>query len=176
MRSSELPMSPAQSRTIAQRRTASWSRKLRYFYHRFVRMEGSPKAIARGLAAGVFSGWFPWFGVQIIIAVMLAALIRGNKITAAASTWVSNPLTYVPIYAFNFQVGCWLLNANMSADVFTEITSWGDAVALGQDFVIVLLVGCFVVGLCVAAASYGVGLWFLQSVRQRRLERRRARP
>ncbi|MBF2079257.1 MAG: DUF2062 domain-containing protein [Synechococcales cyanobacterium T60_A2020_003] len=173
MRFSETPSSYSSSRPISQRRATSWLRTFRYFYHRFTRMEGSPHAIARGLAVGVFSGWFPWFGVQMIIAVALAALVRGNKIMAAASTWVSNPLTYVPIYAFNFHVGCWILGIDMGKDIFTEMSSWSDAVALGQDFLLVLLFGCFVVGLGVAALSYGAGLWLLQSVRQQRLDRRR---
>ena len=95
----------------------SWRRRLQYWYWRLVRLQGQPDAIARGLACGVFAGLFPIFGLQTIVGVFLAILLGGNKILAAAGTWISNPLTYVPIYGFNFHVGKWSLNQH---DEFTN--------------------------------------------------------
>lgn len=89
-----------------------WQKTWRYPYLRFIRLRGSTEAIARGLAVGVFAGMFPIFGFQMAIAVVLAAFVRGNKIVAAAATWVSNPLSYLPLFAFNFQVGRWLLGSS----------------------------------------------------------------
>ncbi|MFS8808493.1 DUF2062 domain-containing protein, partial [Synechococcus sp. R6-10] len=86
------------------RRDPSWKRWLRYLYLRLLRLQSSPKEIARGLAVGVFAGCFPIFGFQTLAALVLAVPFRGNKLAAAAGTWVSNPFTYVPIYAFNYQV------------------------------------------------------------------------
>jgi uncharacterized protein (DUF2062 family) len=83
----------------------AWKRQLRYLYLRFLRLQGSPQYLARGIASGVFSGCFPLFGLQIIIGVTIATVFRGHRIMAAAATWVSNPFTYVPLFAFNYQVG-----------------------------------------------------------------------
>lgn len=152
-----------------------WQRKLRYFYHRFVRLQGTPEVLARGLAIGIFSGWFPWFGLQIIIAIALASLLRGNKIVAAAATWVSNPLTYVPIFAFNFQVGQWLLGSGRETFGFAGLTSWKGVMTLGSDFVFTLFFGCFVVGIILAIASYFLGLSVVRQVRHQRLLRRKSR-
>ena len=63
----------------------SLRRYLRYFYYRFIRLRSSPEAIARGLAAGVFAGCFPLFGLQTIIGVALAATVRGSWHMRAAS-------------------------------------------------------------------------------------------
>ena len=71
--------------------------------------EGSAGQRARGLAAGVFCGCFPFFGLQIVLSVGVATAVRGNHLLAAAGTLVSNPLTYVPLYWFNFLVGSRLL-------------------------------------------------------------------
>jgi uncharacterized protein len=71
--------------------------------------EGSHGQRARGLAVGLFSGCFPFFGLQIVLSVALASMVRGNHLLAAAGTWVSNPFTYLPLYWFNYQVGCWLI-------------------------------------------------------------------
>jgi uncharacterized protein (DUF2062 family) len=158
-----------------RQKRASWQRRLRYLHHRFVRLRGHPEAIARGIAVGVFAGWFPWFGLQIIIAVALAALFRGNKVTAAAATWVSNPFTYVPIFAFNFQAGQRLLGFSHKPFGFAALESWQDVMNLGTDFLFTLLVGCLVVGLLCAIASYGLSLWLIRQVRQRRFQQRHHR-
>ena len=71
--------------------------------------EGTPGQRARGVAAGVFCGCYPFFGFQIILSVGLASALRGNHLLAAAATLISNPFTYFPLYWFNFQVGCWIL-------------------------------------------------------------------
>ncbi|MEO0852065.1 MAG: DUF2062 domain-containing protein, partial [Cyanobacteria bacterium J06648_11] len=106
-------------------------RAVRYFYLRLIRLQATPAEIARGLAVGVFAGMFPAFGFQTIVSVLFATVIRGNKLAAAAATWVSNPLTYVPIYAFNFQVGKRLLGARSLQFQFTERPSIDDLAQMG---------------------------------------------
>lgn len=171
-RSSSLePSSRSQQR---RRQKRSWQRRLRYVYHRFVRMEGSPEALARGLAAGVFSGWFPWMGLQMVIAVFLAAIVRGNKIIAATATWVSNPFTYIPIFGFNYQVGRWLLGAKAEPFDLSALTTWHGITTLGSNILVELFLGSFVIGLICAQVSYVVGLQVVRSARQQRLAKRRS--
>jgi uncharacterized protein len=138
----------------------------RYFYLRFVRLRGTPEAIARGAAAGIFAGWFPLIATQMAAAILLAALVRGNKIVAATATWVSNPLTFVPIYAFNFQVGKWLLRSDNESFSIENLHSWQGILELGSDVLTILLVGCFVVGSICAIASYFLCLWLVCRVRR----------
>ena len=71
--------------------------------------EGTPGQRARGLAAGIFCGCFPFFGFQTLLGIALASVVRGNHLLAAAGTWISNPFTYVPLYWFNFRVGSLVL-------------------------------------------------------------------
>lgn len=153
------------------------TRVLRYFYLRFIRLRGSPEEIARGLAAGVFAGWFPLFGLQIILGVTLATLVRGNKFIAAAGTWVSNPLTYIPIYLFNFRVGQWLLRSQDWQFSQESLLSLQKILDLGNEFILVLFTGCLVVGLGSALTSYLVGLWLVHYLRFRhwhhRIQRQR---
>ena len=142
----------------------SWRRRLQYCYWRLVRLQGKPEAISRGLACGVFAGLFPLFGFQTIMGVFLAFIFRGNKILAAAGTWISNPLTYVPIYAFNFHIGKWLLNKH---DDFTHVSlqSWQQVKELGSEIILTLFVGCFVVGLVCSILSYALGVWSIRRIR-----------
>jgi uncharacterized protein (DUF2062 family) len=141
----------------------SFKRRLQYFYWRLVRLRGRPEQLARGLACGVFAGLFPFFGSQTLLAVLLAVLLRGNKILAAVGPWISNPLTSVPIYAFNFQVGKWLLNDHTSTEI--SLSSWQDVKELGIEIIWPLFVGCVSMGLVCSIFSYFLGLWLIRRVR-----------
>ncbi|MBW4655030.1 MAG: DUF2062 domain-containing protein [Kaiparowitsia implicata GSE-PSE-MK54-09C] len=153
----------------------AWNRTCRYAYHRLTRMQGSSEAIARGLAAGVLSGWFPWFGFQIIVAVAIATLLRGNRLAAAAATWVSNPFTYVPIFAFNFRVGSWLLGNRFPEVRISNITTWEAVADLGADLMLPLLLGCVVVGTGMSLLTYICSLRLINKARYRRQLRRLVR-
>ncbi|MBX2863047.1 MAG: DUF2062 domain-containing protein [Leptolyngbyaceae cyanobacterium MAG.088] len=144
-------------------------RLLRYFYIRFIRLRSHPQAIARGLAAGVFAGSYPFFGLQTIIGVAIAAAIRGNKIIAAAGTWISNPLTYVPIYAFNYQVGRWLLR--QSTEISFANSSPNEWMSLGLDITVTLLIGSTVVGITLAIISYYGSLYLNHRLQSRQNKR-----
>lgn len=164
------PSHPRRHRSRPER----WRRRLRYFYLKFVRLRGHPKELARGLASGVFAGLFPLFGLQTIIGVGLALRIGGNPILAAAGTWVSNPFTYVPIYAFNYQVGRWLLGRS-DAQPFTDLESFNAWLETGADVTVTLFLGCFVMGLLCGAATYFVSLPMIRKA-QHRYQQLRKRP
>jgi len=170
--------SPNPAPSTRNRPRSPWRRQVRYLYLRFIRLRGSSAAIARGLAAGVFAGWFPLFGLQTIIGIAIAAVIQGNKLMAAAGTWVSNPLTYVPIYFFNFRIGQWLLQLIGVRSEMPDLSalqaiinnanwqSFSELLALGASFTATLLLGSFVVGCGSAIVAYFLGLWLLKRVRR----------
>ncbi|WP_240966414.1 DUF2062 domain-containing protein [Nodosilinea sp. P-1105] len=144
-----------------------WKRQMRYLYWRFLRLQGSPEHLARGLASGVFSGCFPLFGFQIIIGVGVATVVRGNRITAAAATWISNPFTYVPLFAFNYQIGHWLLGSGPmpSFQDLDTLRSWMD---MGTEVSSRLLLGSTTVGLITGVGSYYLSLPLIRRMRSRR--------
>ena len=155
-----------------------WRRWARYWYLKVLRQEGTPEAIARGWACGVFAGSFPLFGLQTIIGLLLATVVKGNKITAAAGTWVSNPFTYVPIFYFNFQVGEVLLRHPITFDE-AQLQSWSDLSLAGMNFISTLFIGCTVVGLALAVGAYFFSLWLMyrwRSLRAARQSQRRKPP
>ncbi|MDY7016294.1 MAG: DUF2062 domain-containing protein [Cyanobacteriota bacterium] len=159
------------ARRCAPQKPRGWSRRWRYYYYRLLRLQGTPDAIARGAASGVFAGFFPWFGFQIIVAVFLATAIRGNKLAAAATTWVSNPFTYVPIFAFNFKVGQWVSGWHeFSVSEIDWLSS--DFGRFGASFFWTLLLGCAIVGFIAAFCSYCLSFWLVRRLpRTRRISR-----
>lgn len=144
-------------------------RRLRRLLVWLWRQKGSHGQRARGLAAGLFCGCYPFFGLQMLLSMGLASVLRGNQLLAVAGTWVSNPFTSLPLYWFNYRLGCWLLGpgtqlAGQSSLQDSQLWSSGGAV-LGR-----LLLGSTLVGL--AAALAGGGLYWLWLERQHRRQRR----
>jgi uncharacterized protein (DUF2062 family) len=92
----------------------------------------------------------------------LSVPLKGNKLLAAAGTWISNPFTYVPIYWFNFQLGRRILGTQDQAFTLANLDSWQSFMQLGADFGKALMLGSFVVGLVTAICSYWVGLLAFQ--------------
>lgn len=121
--------------------------------------EGSHGQRARGLAAGIFCGCFPFFGLQTLLGIGLASVLRGNHLLAAAGTWISNPLTYVPLYWFNYQLGCWLLGPGTPWPGLGALQAEGLG-ELGWSVASRLLLGSSLVGLaCAVAGGWLYWLW-----------------
>jgi len=92
-----------------------WTRAFRYVQHRLRRLPDTPEKIARGIWAGVFTTFTPFYGLHFIIAGLIAVVMRGNILAALLATFFGNPLTYVPIAVVALQTGSWLLGARPDA-------------------------------------------------------------
>lgn len=66
------------------------------------------RSVAIGVAIGLFCAFIIPVG-QIVLAAMLAIYFRGNLAVAALSTFVTNPLTFPPIYFAAYLLGSWML-------------------------------------------------------------------
>ena len=131
--------------------------------HKFIywlwNQEGSPSQRALGLGVGIFSGCFPFFGLQTLMGVFLAKIFKGNSILAALGTWISNPFTYAPLYYFNYWVGSLLIDKKKNIVDFSNITTnelWSQGWYLSSR----LLMGSICVGL-VTGIIGSVGLYLL---------------
>ena len=117
--------------------------------------DGTPYFNAKGIAVGVFSGCFPFFGFQTLLGIFFARLINGNLVLAAIGTWISNPFTYVPLYILNFKVGSIFFKDNSKNINFNDLIG-DDIFSQGWIFTSRLLIGSCLVGLC-----FGLSLGFL---------------
>ena len=121
--------------------------------------EGSPSQRALGFGVGIFSGCFPFFGLQTLLGVFLAKIFKGSTILAAVGTWISNPFTYVPLYYFNYRVGSLLLYTDKNIVDLTHVTTnqlWSQGWQISSR----LIMGSICVGL-VAGLFSGLCLYFL---------------
>lgn len=108
-----------------------WGRAFLYVKHRVRRLPDSPERIARGIWAGVFTTFTPFYGVHFVVAALIARAINGNILAALSGTFFGNPLTYVPIGVASLQTGHWLLGTEFDEDVNKSLV--GKFLAAGGD-------------------------------------------
>lgn len=94
-----------------------WSRAAQYVKHRVRRLPDTPEKISRGIWAGVFTAFTPFYTVHFVIAALLAKLLRGNILAALMGTFFGNPLTYVPIGVSALWTGHWILGTQPDPDM-----------------------------------------------------------
>jgi uncharacterized protein (DUF2062 family) len=131
------------------------------WWYRLIVLRSSPHRIAAGFALGVFIGLTPTFGLQMLMAGVLATMLRVNPIAALVSVHVTNWVTFIPIYAFNYEVGHLIVGGQMEMD-FAQVRglSAGEAakvmMAGSMRFLSILWLGSVVVGLPSSALSYAL--------------------
>jgi uncharacterized protein (DUF2062 family) len=104
-----------------------WGRAFYYVWHRLRRLPDPPHKVARGIAAGVFASFTPFFGLHFVVAGLVAWGIRGSILAAFLSTLFGNPLTFPLLATASMSAGNWVLGRGPSLP-FAEITlSFGQA-------------------------------------------------
>ncbi len=81
------------------------------------------RSVSGGIALGVFIGLLPIPG-QTALAILGALLLRVNLPLAALSVWISNPLTFGPIFYFAYRIGTILLDIPAEAVPVEPSMSW----------------------------------------------------
>ena len=156
------------------------------FLRHVSRQRATPHAIALGTAIGVFIGLTPTVGLQTLIVLFLATLVGASRVAAVLPVWITNPVTLVPVYTFNYWLGT-LLVGGVRVEVFRETISgiladlqagefgraWGELFTLGIDVSLPLWLGSVLVGLVAAAPTYPLMRRAVILVRAR-LHRKRA--
>lgn len=170
------------SREVVAEQRTSWPKRFiwwvnpRSWLRAILMLNDSPHSIALGTAVGVFVAMTPTVGIQmglvIFIALILRPLLRFNCTAGLIAVYISNPLTMIPIYWFNYKVGTLFVQETVTRQEFTRLFhnvanrdwwSW-----LTQLLVTVgtpLLIGSLIVATFSAALTYPLILRLLNRVR-----------
>ena len=154
-----------------------WRRAFDYVKHRIRRLPDTPEKIGRGVWAGVFAAWTPFYGLHFIVAAILAKVLRGNILASLLGTFFGNPLTYVPIGVIALQAGHWIMGRSHRGDldrglgaqfagagrdlwhnltaIFTpEHAHWSRLAGFYDEVFLPYLIGGIIPGLVTATAAY----------------------
>ncbi len=157
--------------------SSGWKRSFQYGWRRVWRLSGTPHAIALGVAAGVFASCTPLFGFHILLAMLVAWVIRGNLVASALGTFLGNPLTFPFIFLLVYEVGTFMIGVpagHVDPDIEGMVQQAGAFDRL-LPHIVPLLVGSVPVGIvsgCVIYAITRSGVEAYQSRRRKMLEQR----
>lgn len=119
-----------------------WTRAFHYVRHRLRRLPGSPEFIARGIWAGVFTTFTPFYGMHFVVAAIISRIVKGNLLAALLGTFFGNPLTYLPIGVVSLKTGHFLLGTQFDEGshhslvgkfAYAGVDLWRNVVALFSD-------------------------------------------
>lgn len=147
----------------------SIKRAIRYNYLRVMRLKVSTHSIALGTAVGVFAGCLPILPFQTVVAVTLAFVLRCSLVGAAAGTWISNPLNWVPFYTACFFIGNWLIPIDVSFDPYQMELK--QLLEQGWGIVVVMMTGGLVMAVPGSILTYLITFRAVTRFRQRRMIR-----
>ena len=92
-----------------------------YLFQRVMRLPGTSGSIAIGVASGVAASFLPFIGLHLLIAALIALLLRGNVLASAIGTFFGNPWTFLFIWASDYRLGLWLLQQSGHGDQFPAV-------------------------------------------------------
>jgi len=125
-------------------------------YERFVRIRGEPREIAFGFALGIFIGMSPFLGLQMAMALLLAALFKWNKISAMLGCWISNPVTMPIIYPVAYLVGAKLVGIEKAYPIPAQM-DWALLLRMlekSPEIISLMTLGGIVLGIPLAVTGY----------------------
>lgn len=159
------------------------NRAAKYYYLKFLRLQGDPHSLALGVAIGLFVGITPTIPLHSALIIVLAWILRGNILAALiAATAISNPLTWLPQYYFSWRLGSWLLPGRLSWEriqgllgLFASDAGFSQNLALlgqlGLEAVAVMLLGGVLLAIPFTCAGYLLSFKFFRALRKKRQEK-----
>jgi uncharacterized protein (DUF2062 family) len=136
----------------------------RHVFHRKV-WRSDKRAIAGGLAVGLFMAFAPTIPFQMLLAAVVSIYFKVNLPLALVACWATNPLTIVPIYMAARELGKALLTHNEHVDTFVNLFvpagQFGPVIRGSID----LTSGLLIFATLAAAAGYLAiqVLWFIMA-------------
>lgn len=151
-----------------------WLRWLRPFLGHPRLWHWSRRGVALGVALGVFFGLLIPVA-QIPLSAAAAIILRANVPAAAASTLVTNPVTFGPIYYGAYQLGLWLDGGEAAPGLASGMPAHADDAdlmarvrRLGRPLLLGLSIVASLAGLLTYAVITLIWRWQVLSRRRRR--------
>lgn len=131
---------------------------IKAFYLRFLKIRGTPRQIALGMALGVFISMTPIYGFHTVTAITLASFFGWSKIAAVLGVNVTNPVTAPAVYFFLYRLGAKITGFS-DPRLFSEILEAGGFTGLMKSSPLILMdlvIGGIVIGIPLSLVVYQV--------------------
>ena len=133
---------------------------LRSYWHalkaKMVKDPLPPEDVAAGWALGMFVGCAVPFGLQLIVSVPLALMMRVSKIGATLGTLITNPVTIFIIYpAQTWAVNRLLFGGSLTFQRLMDMEwTWHSVRRLGAEAMVSFFLGGLALGMILSPITY----------------------
>ena len=133
---------------------------LRSYWHalkaKMVKDPLPPEDVAAGWALGMFVGCAVPFGLQLIVSVPLALMMRVSKIGATLGTLITNPVTIFIIYpAQTWAVNRLLFGGSLAFQRLMDMEwTWHSVRRLGAEAMVSFFLGGLALGMIFSPITY----------------------
>jgi uncharacterized protein (DUF2062 family) len=120
------------------------------------------RSVSLAFAVGLWAMYTPPLPWQMAIAAVLAIYFNANLPIAVALVWITNPVTWIPMYYAAYKIGSIVLGQGASQfEQFSQLFSIQKALELGAP----LLLGCFILmNLGAVLGYFGVQILWRRAV------------
>jgi len=111
------------------------------------------RSVANATAVGLFCAFLP-MPFEMLVAALGALWFNGNLPLAVTWVWISNPLTWIPLYTLPYWIGSWILGKEPAAAGHITMSVLIESYAA-------LWVGCLIFAVAASACGYFIihALW-----------------
>ncbi|MHA6265265.1 DUF2062 domain-containing protein [Aliiroseovarius sp. CAU 1755] len=174
-----------------------WYRASRYVIYRVRRLPDPAHRISRGIAAGIFASFTPFYGLHFLTAAILSWTIRGNVLASLLATFIGNPLTFPLIAEISVNLGNAMLGqpssvhlpeiisqtaaattdfwSNIKAPFTGGVVDWTNLSELYDRVFLPYLVGCLFPGIVAATIGYALSNPVIHAYQRRRIKKLKER-
>ena len=133
----------------------------------------SPEAVAAGWALGMFVGCAVPFGLQLVVSVPIAIVMRVSKVGATIGTFITNPVTIFFIYpAQTYVVNRLLFGGSLSYSRLVNMEwTWQAVKRLGTEAVASFFIGGLLLATILTPITYFTVRSFVMRSRRRKCRR-----
>ena len=157
-------------------------RTIRYYYLRFIRLQGTPYSLAMGAAVGAAIAVTPTMPLHTVTIIPTTLLLRINTIAALiAGTIVSNPLTFAAQYYLSWKIGNFLLPHRLTLERLQQVLAMVKEAGfiegvkilshLSVDALLVMLTGGFILAVPLGIATYFLSYRFFEHIQKKRRQK-----
>lgn len=151
------------------------SDRIKVLYKKIVSEEASPEFIARGWAIGMFYGCLIPFGLQLILSIPTAFILKGSKVGATIGTFITNHFSIFIIYPLQCYVGSILLQNGLSYAIIKEAMlkvineqTYDSLLSCGTDLVYSFFMGGFLLAAIMTPITYFSVLLMVRKYRSKK--------
>jgi len=145
-----------------------------------LRLDDTPPRLAAAFAWGITAGFSPFFGIQYVVAFLVAIVFRFNKLLVLAGLCINLPWIMVPWYTGTTALAGALLGVPLPDDLRGEFvtlfsqsvlsrTFWRHLFALVRPWVLPFIVGPTVGAVLLGLATYPVALLVMLARQRQRM-------